>query len=178
MGLLDKLRGVKRPPDGSAVLPRDELTRRLVALNDEQVPFSVSIGEGGGDGDIVVEWKIVDASWYEIFAEAHIEKAHRLLLTFADADHEVRALEESYEVSWRAGVPTLSLSAEKFRGRTFGSKQYGTAYAYRGVNPLDVGQAYEYRFDVAEMKAPVVDTVTGGGWTFVPVTTKRGLRAS
>jgi hypothetical protein len=46
------------------------------------------------------------------------------------------------------------------------------------VNALDFGQVYEYRFDVAEMKTPVSETVTAGGWTFVPVTTKRGLQAS
>lgn len=178
MGLLDKFKGVKRPPEGSAVVPKDDLIQRLVGSNNEQVPFSVSIGEGGGEGDIVVEWKIVDAAWREIFAKAQLEKSHRILLTFAESDHEVRALEESYEVSWRAGVPDLRLSVEKFRGRTFGSKQFGTAYAFRGVNPLDFGQVYEYRFDVAEMKTPVIDTVTTGGWTFVPVTTKRGLRAS
>lgn len=35
---------------------------------------------------------------------------------------------------------------------------------------------YSYRFDVSEMKDPVVAVVTGAGWSFVPVTTKRGLR--
>ena len=73
-------------------------------------------------------------------------------------------------------MPELTLSVEKFQGRTFGSKSFGTRYAFTGVNPLDWGQVYSYRFDVSEMKDPVVAVVAGAGWSFVPVTTKRGLR--
>jgi hypothetical protein len=97
-------------------------------------------------------------------------------LVLDEAEHEVRALERSYEVSWRAGVPELSLSVEKFQGRTLGSKSFGQAYAFTGVNPLSWGEAYNYRFDVSEMKDPIVAVATGAGWSFVPVTTARGLR--
>lgn len=79
-------------------------------------------------------------------------------------------------VSWTAGVPTLTVSAEKFQGRTFGSKSFGTGYAWRGLDPLDHGKVYDYRFDVSEMKQPLVEVVTGAGWSFVPVTTQGGLR--
>ncbi|HEX6312197.1 MAG TPA: hypothetical protein VF152_11300 [Acidimicrobiia bacterium] len=172
MGLLDKLKGVKKPDEGTPAVPRDELDRRLLALNGEQVPFTVS---ASADADLVAEWRIVDASWYEVFAKAGLEKSHRILLALDEDAHEVRALEESWEVAWEAGVPRLSLSAEKFRGRTLGSKQFGKGYAFRGVNPLDFGQVYEYRFDVSEMKDPIAETVTGAGWSFVPVTSKGKL---
>jgi len=76
------------------------------------------------------------------------------------------------EVEWRAGVPSLSLSAEKFQGRTFGSKSFGTAYAFQGVNPLDFGEVYKYRFDVSEVKEPLTEIITGSGWSFVPVVSK------
>ena len=45
MGILDFLRGVKRPESETRQLPREELQRRLLALNHEQVPFSVQPGE-------------------------------------------------------------------------------------------------------------------------------------
>ncbi|MGH2754238.1 MAG: hypothetical protein ACRDLB_07360 [Actinomycetota bacterium] len=175
MGLFDKLKGVKEPEEGTPALPRTQLEDRLLAVNEERVPFTVTRGEGGEDGDLVAEWKIVDASWYEIFAKAGIEKSHRLLLVLDENDHEVRVLEQSWEVEWRAGVPSLSLSAEKFQGRTFGSKSFGTAYAFKGVNPLDFGEVYNYRFDVSEMKEPVTDVITGAGWRFVPVVSKGKL---
>ncbi len=173
MGLLDRFRGIKHPEEGAPTLPREEVEQRLLALAGDQVPFTVA---PGADADLEVEWKIVDAQWYEVFAKAGLEKSHKIHLAFHEGEHEVRALEETWEVSWRAGVPDLRLSAEKFQGRTLGSKSFGTGYAFTGVNPLDWGQVYNYRFDVAEMKDPVIAVVTGAGWSFLPVSTKRGLR--
>jgi len=173
MGLMDRLRGVKHPQDGVPVLERAEVERRLLGLGGEQVPFTV---RPGSQADLEVEWRIVDAQWYEVFAQAGLEKSHKIHLKLDEAKHEVRALEEAWTVSWRAGVPELSLSAEKFQGRTFGSKSFGSGYAFTGVNPLDWGEVYRYRFDVAEMKDPIVAVVTGAGWSFVPVSTQRGLR--
>lgn len=54
-----------------------------------------------------------------------------------------------------------------------GSKSFGTGYAFKGINPLDYGQVYNYRFDVSEMKDPIAGIVTDGGWTFRPVMSKR-----
>ncbi len=173
MGFLDFLRGVKRPEDGVAAVPRGELEQRLLAINNEQVPFTVAPGE---ESDIEAQWKIVDADWYEIFAKAGLEKSHRIYLKLDEGKHEVKALEESWEVEWRAGVPTFSLSMKKQQGRTLGSKSFGTGYAFTGVNPLNFGQVYKYRFDVTEMKDPIVETVTSSGWTYVPVTTKSKVR--
>jgi hypothetical protein len=173
MGVLDFLRGVKRPDSGVTRQPRAELERRLLALNAEQVPFQVTPGR---ESDLEAEWKIVDASWYEIFGKAGLSKAHRIYLRLDEDRHEVRVLEEAWEVQWQAGIPQLSLSAEKFQGRTLGSKSFGTAYAFTGINPLNFGEAYNYRFDVSEMKHPLVATVTGSGWTWVPVTTKGKVR--
>ena len=173
MGLFDRLKGVKRPEEGTPALDRAEVERRLLALSTDQVPFTV---QPGVESDLDVEWRIVDAQWYEIFAKAGLEKSHKLLLVLDESEHEVRVLEQAWEVSWRAGTRQLRLSAEKFQGRTFGSKSFGTAYAYTGVNPLDWGQVYQYRFDVSEMKDPVSTVVVDAGWTYVPVTTKGGLR--
>ncbi|HVF52598.1 MAG TPA: hypothetical protein VNC78_03220 [Actinomycetota bacterium] len=175
MGLFDKLKGIKKPEEGVAPAGPEELKQKLLVLSGDQVPFTVVPGAGGKDGDLIVEWKIVDAQWYEIFAKASLEKSHKIYLTLDRKTNEVRVLEESWEVEWRAGVPNLSLSAEAFRGRTMTSKSFGTAYAWKGVDPLDYGQVYEYRFDVSEMKDPIAETVTRNGWTFRPVTTKGGL---
>ena len=175
MGLFDKLKGVKEPDEGAPVKPRAELEDRLLAVNEDRVPFTVTRGKGGEEGDLVAEWKIVDATWYEIFAKAGLEKSHRILLVLDEKGNEVRALEQSMDVEWSAGVPNLSFSAEKFQGRTFGSKSFGTGYAFKGVNPLDFGEVYKYRFDVSEMKEPLTEVVTGSGWSFVPVTSKGKL---
>jgi hypothetical protein len=175
MGLFDKLKGVKEPEEGTAPISRSDLEQKLLAVNEERVPFTVARGDGGEAGDLVAEWKIVDAGWYEIFAKASLEKSHRILLVLDEGGSEVRALEQSMDVEWRAGVPALSFSAEKFQGRTFGSKSFGTAYAFKGVNPLDFGEVYKYSFDVSEMKQPLVEVITASGWRFVPVVSKGKL---
>lgn len=175
MGWMGRLKGVREPKEGLAPVPAEELHRQLLALNNPEVPFTVAAGTGGKDGDVVAQWKIVDASWYEIFAKAGLEKAHRIYLTLDLGGGEVRVLEESWDVEWRVGVPVMSISAEAFRGRTISSKSFGTAYAFKGVNPLDYGEVYQYRFDVAEMKDPIAEVVTGAGWTYRPVMSKRKL---
>jgi hypothetical protein len=173
MGILDKLRGVKRPEDDVSAVSRSELEQRLLGLNHPQVPFSVGPSD---DADLQTEWRIVDASWYEIFAKAGLEKSHKIFLGFNEEDREVRALEEAWEVEWRAGVPNMRLSMEKQQGRTFGSVSFGRGYAFKGVNPLSFGEVYDYRFNVSEMKDPIVDTITAAGWSYVPVMTKGKLR--
>jgi hypothetical protein len=175
MGLFDKLKGVRKPEEGTPQLGVDEVRSRLLAIAHDQVPFTVEAGGGGKEGDVVVQWRIVDAAWYEIFAKAKLEKVHRILIVLDEGEHEARVLEEAWEVSWTAGLPTLSASAEKFQGRTMGTKSFGTAYGWKGVDPLDYGKVYEYRFDVSEMKDPLSTVVTQSGWTWVPVTTKGKL---
>ena len=175
MGFFDKLKGIKEPQEGVAPVPPEELHRRLLGLNNDQIPFVVTPAGGGEQGDLIAEWKIVDAHWVEIFGKAGIEKSHRIYMTLDPADTAVRVLEESWDVQWRAGVPEMSVSAEAFRGRTLGAKSFGTGYGFKGVNPLDYGQVYEYRFDVSEMKDPIGEVVTGSGWTFRPVMSKGKL---
>jgi hypothetical protein len=175
VGLFSKLKGIKEPKEGIAPVPREELRQKLLAINNDEVPFSVIDGPGGKDGDLVAQWKIVDAQWYEIFAKASLEKTHRIYIALDEKASEARILEESWDVEWRAGVPQLSVTAEAFRGRTMTSKSFGTAYAWKGLNPLDYGQVYNYKFDVSEMKDPIAEIVTGSGWTYRPVVTKGKL---
>ena len=175
MGLFDKLKGIKEPEEGVAPVAPNELHQKLLALNGEQVPFTVTPGPGGDDGDLVAEWKIVDATWLEIFAKSGIQKTHKIYMTLNPADNELRVLEESWDVEWTAGVPQISVSAEAFRGRTMGSKSFGTGYAFKGVKPLDYGQVYNYKFDVSEMKDPIAALTTGSGWIFRPVVSKGKL---
>lgn len=173
MGFLDKLKGTRRPAEGTVAVPRAEIAERLLAFRHEEVPFTISVGE---EAHLEAQWKIVDATWYEIFAKAGLSKVHKIHLRLDESKHRVLAIEESWEVAWRAGVPSLRISAEKFKGRTFGSKEFGGAYAFTGVNPLRFGEAYNYRFDVSEMKNPIIEVVTQSGWTFVPVISKGKIK--
>ncbi len=173
MSLMDSLKGIARAKPGVTPLKKEELAEKLLGLNHEQLPFTVKVG---GEIDLLAEWKIADAAWYEIFAKAKLEKSHKIWLSLDEKEQAVKVLEESYSVQWRAGVPSISLRAEKFQGRTIGSKSIGVGYAFKGADPSSFGKVYEYRFDVSEMKNPIIEIVTGSGWDFVPVVSKKKLK--
>ena len=169
MGFLDFLTGVKRPAAGSTPVSKQALIGKIAALSGDKTPFTVRPSD---ESDLIVELNIVDAKWYEIFAKAGLTKTYRILLLADDAAREVRALEETGELSWKAGVPIASFSAEFFRGRTLAQKEFGTAWAFKGKNPGSFGKVYEYRFDVNDVKGPLIETITASGWSYVPVTSR------
>src|SRR3712207_7123328 len=43
--------------------------------------------------------------------------AFKVLMKFDEPNGQVRAVDQEWQVEWRAGVPELSLSAEAFRGQ-------------------------------------------------------------
>jgi len=144
------------------VLSVDEVRQRLLGLNRTSAPYQIIDGISQ-NVDLIAEWKIVDAKWYEIFAKANLTKVFRIYMKFDAAKHEVRAKDEEYTVEWKAGVPSLSLSKTKFQGQMT-SVQFGTAYAF--TEELAPGQVYKYRFNTNEIKKPIQDAVSACGWSY------------
>lgn len=165
MGLRDLLTGRKRPEEGVEPVSPDELRERILGVNRESAPFVVRSGEAE-DADLVCEWRIVDANWYEIFAKAGLEKMFKTLMRLDAENHEVRAVDQEWEIEWRAGTPTTFVSASAKRGRVY-SKEYGRAWAFKEITKY--GEVYNYRFDSEEMKAPLRDAVLAAGWSWRPV---------
>ena len=166
MGLLDFLTGTKRPAKGTPVLSGHEVRDRLLGLNRSTAPYQLRDG-ADEQVDLIAEWKIVDAQWYELFAKAGLSKVFKIYLKFDPNAHQVRALDREYTVSWSAGVPTLAVAASAFRGQKQ-SIEFGTAYAF--TETLAPGQVYNYRFATRELKQPIQETVTSCGWTYKGVT--------
>ena len=73
MGLFDFLTGSKAPRPGTERQSVAGLRKSLMAVNRETAPFVIRDGKKEGV-DMVAEWRIVDAKWYEIFAKAGIKK--------------------------------------------------------------------------------------------------------
>ena len=129
MGLFDWLTGRKPAPAGVKRQSVAKLRSTLMDVNRASAPFKVRSGKPDG-GDLVAEWKIVDAKWYEIFAKAGIKRVFKVLMRFDEAAGEVRTDDQEWEVEWRAGTPVLSLAASAFRGRKW-EKSFETVYAFR-----------------------------------------------
>ena len=160
MGLFDWLAGRKPAPAGVKRQPMAKLRKALLAVNRKTSPFHVRDGKPEGV-DLVAEWKIVDARWYEIFAAAGLKRVFKVLMKFDEANGEVRALDQEWSVEWRAGEPELSLAASAFRGRKW-EKSFEIVYAFK--EDLSYGEVYNYRFDTSEIKTPLIEAAHKAGW--------------
>lgn len=162
MGFLDSLTSTKRPPAGTPVLSPQQVLDRLTSLNRSTAPYQLIDG-AAENVDLIAEWKIVDAQWYQVFAKAGLSKVFRIYLKLDPENHQVRAMDREYTVSWTAGAPTLSVVVSTFRGQTQ-SVEFGTGYAF--TEELAPGQVYKYRFSTKEIKKPIQEAVTACGWTY------------
>jgi hypothetical protein len=135
---------------------------RIMALNRPTAPYQIIDGKAKGV-DLIAEWKIVDAQWYEIFAKANLTKVFRIYMKFDPSKREVRAMDEELNVSWKAGVPSFSAEASFFRGQKT-SISFGTGYAF--TENLAPGQVYKYKFNTNELKKPIQDAIAASGWTY------------
>lgn len=160
MGLFDWMTGSKSAPPGVPRLPVAALREHILAINRDTAPFRIRDGAAEGV-DLTAEWRIVDAQWYEIFARAGIQRVFKVLMKFDEAKGEVRAVDQSWEVEWRAGVPVLSATASGFRGQSW-EKSFEAVYAFR--EDLSWGEVYSYKFDTDEIKKPLVAAALKAGW--------------
>ncbi|HNF94729.1 MAG TPA: hypothetical protein PLQ75_08780 [Anaerolineales bacterium] len=152
----------KKANKNAPVLSADEVRTKILELNRETAPYQIIDGKDKGV-DLIAEWKIVDAKWYELFAKANITKVFRIYMKFDPAKSEVRAKDEEYTVEWRAGVPSLSISVSKFQGQMT-SVEFGAAYAF--TEELKPGLVYNYRFNTNEIKKPIQEAVAACGWNY------------
>jgi len=152
----------KKPDKNTSVLSAEEVRQRLLALNRDTAPYQIRDGAAEGV-DLIAEWKIVDAKWYELFAKANLTKVFRIYMKFDADKHQVRAKDEEFTVEWRAGVPHLSIAASKFQGQMT-SVEFGAAYAF--TEELKPGVVYKYRFNTSEIKKPIQEAVAACGWDY------------
>ncbi len=153
-----------KKPQGPILSPQ-EVRARLLGLNRSSAPFQIVDGHSDG-ADLVAEWKVVDAQWYEVFAKAKLTKVFRIYLKLDPEKHELRAQDHEYTLNWKAGIPSLSLAASSFKGQMT-AVEFGTAYAF--TEELAPGQVYKYRFSTNELKKPLQEAAAACGWAYKPI---------
>jgi hypothetical protein len=157
------------PVPGAAVVSRGELETRLLALNDEKLPFIV---RKGPEADLVVEWKFADAAWWGVLAKQGIRKAYRLRLYFDEPAHCASALDQFGEMQWSAGLtsaPTVHFQKSFFRGVVLQQRERGVAYGFKTPAGGGFGKVLDYKLDVGWLKERVTGVVTAAGWKYQPV---------
>lgn len=152
----------KKPVVNVPVLAAEQVKARLLGLNRPSAPFHIVDGQAEGV-DLVAEWKIVEASWYEIFAKARLEKVFRIYLKLDGNKNELRAQDHEYTIQWTAGVPSLKLAFSSFQGQMT-SVEFGSGYAFSET--LAPGQVYKYKFNTNELKKPIQEVCTASGWNY------------
>jgi len=155
------------PATGVPPVAAEELRRRLRAVNELELPLHVRDGKRGC---LVAEWKLVDARWTGLLEKGGLSIAHWVKLKLDGERHIVRAIDFSRKVSWSAGVPHASFSFSFFRGITFAEVESGSSVGllFRD-GAWTVDRAYQYAYDLNELKAPIVAAVVTSGWTYQPV---------
>ncbi len=142
--------------------PTQDLYARLMALNRPTAPYRIVDGRSE-NVNLIAEWKIVDAQWYEIFAKANLTKVFRVYLKFDPARREVRAMDRELTVSWRRGVPSLGVQASFFKGQK-SSVSFGIGTGF--TENLAPGVVYKYKFNTNELKQPIQQVIASCGWSY------------
>ncbi len=169
MGFLDKLkeksRGVMtaaKPEDGVPVLGAEELRARLLAISGK----GITATEEGGD--IVVAWAAKVASVGA--GGAGYENRYRALrISLDEADHEAAGIGLKTTTEAEIGFGgMLSGGTDWERGQHIGSETMHVL-AWLGPHQTEGGADERgYKFAWGDLREPVIDAVTGAGWTYKP----------
>lgn len=159
------------PEPGSRPITRQDLHQRLQAINDgAQFPFTVTPGKR--PDEIIVDWKYADAVWLDLLRAHKISELTRLTIRLDESDHTARVREMSYQFSASGGAGGAGLSFKMQWGAvTFYETKRETVYGIQIENGRPVARlSYSYRFDIREMRDPLLKLITSNGWTFRCVT--------
>ena len=153
--------------EGVSAQPAQELRHRLLAVNALDAPFAVAEQP---DGRIAVTWRFADAKWVD-HARAHgLRRTHRMLLELDESSRTVYPTEQHSQLDWSAGPGGGGLRWSTALGVTFFHAEQQRVF---GLQVDDRGRltprlSYGYRFNLQEMKAPLIAAVTEAGWRWRP----------
>ncbi|AXQ29113.1 hypothetical protein D0B54_10630 [Solimonas sp. K1W22B-7] len=152
----------------ATVLPLTTLRDRLLRLAKEDIPFTLLPGDS--PEELVAEWRYADATWLDLMRARHMRRLVRFRLRL-DEDHaEVRVREFQAAFDASAGHGGADLRYRASWGITFFERQVeGVLGLQLRDGRISHDPAYVYRFDIEEMRAPLVQLVTGAGWSWRPV---------
>jgi hypothetical protein len=155
------------PCTNALPISRAELRGRLLALNDIEAPFVVSEAD---DGRLVVDWRFADARWLDL-ARAHgMRHVHRILLELDEDHRTVRPTEQATRFAWAAGSGAAAVRWSTNVGIVLFQRETQRVFGLQldEFGRLEPRLSYSYRFDLQEMKAPLVAAVTRAGWRWRP----------
>ncbi|MBL9115399.1 MAG: hypothetical protein JNJ83_10375 [Verrucomicrobiaceae bacterium] len=163
------IRGVRsagsvKPAPGVSEVNSQELLTRLCAINHLDVPFAVK--HGSIPNELIVDWRHADAKWADIARLHSARRTFRIRLLLDEDASVVHATDYTAECDWSTGVQGANFSWRSQRGVIFYQRDahrvFGIQLNANGKPNLDVSHSWKFNLD--EMKAPLIGIVTGAGW--------------
>lgn len=120
----------------------------------------------------MADWKYYDAKWLDALKAHGRKEAHRIVLRLDPETRTVRAQDRHAALHWGAGVDGATLDWRVDRGIRFIEYQAGREiglFLEEGEPKPKAG--HPWRFDLHDMKQPLIRIVREAGWTWRPVVT-------
>src|SRR3546814_13466539 len=73
---------------GMAPVAKEVLMQRLLALNEQDVPYSIS--RGNHDSELLIDWRYADAKWVDLMRVHGMNGTYRLVLRLDEGRSEER----------------------------------------------------------------------------------------
>ncbi|MDQ1047884.1 hypothetical protein [Streptomyces sp. V4I2] len=162
MGLLDKLTGTKHPDEGVVPRSAEEVRTALLGLDRPDAPYVIRDGAPEG-ADLVAEWRVRDPAWENFFVRSQLSRAVRIRMRLVQDGHQVRALEEGWEVTRVGNPPRLAISKQYTRGP---DRTVSRRYTVQRGDSGGLEATETFRFDSGELRNPLRDAVLTSGWTW------------
>ena len=158
------------PPTPGTLTPATaaDLTARIEAINALDVPFHIE--RGSRPGELLATWRYADARWVD-HARAHrMARTFRIRVVLDESARVVRATDYAATVDAAAGADGLRLEWRAVTGIIFFQFEKGTVLGLQmdSQGRLSPQASYTYRFNLNELKSPLIEAVTHAGWTWRP----------
>jgi hypothetical protein len=111
--------------------------------------------------DVVLTWRYVDARWWEILAKAGLRRIYELHVKLDEERRLATLIDVHKSVKWRAGPTQVHVGGGFGRGVIL-AYEIGEGWGIQ--ENWQPGQVYEFKFEPAEIKNPVMNTLLRNGW--------------
>ena len=169
---------IERPYANRRPLPAEDLKQQLLDHNLPDRPYRLVEGE---EGELELQWDVVDAAWRQQFASVKLTTFYRARLLLDEVRHEVRIQEfmrtGSFFLGFNGWIPHLHFAFSAHWG-PMNANWSGHAYGILSGFPPQIGEVVSFTLHTAEVKKEISQSVRQGGWAFRPVIWTSQVRRS
>ena len=152
------------PRPGAALVDRRELESRRRALNGLAVPWRGD--RGRGEGEWWVTWRYAQARWLDLARANGVRRDFRVALWLDEQRRTVYAIDYAASLEGSIGRSGARVAFKRMVGVQFFHLERVRTFGIQldqGGRPTGA-LSHGYRFDLREMKGPLVQIVTQAGW--------------